>query len=67
MIRAEDMMETQKTKLAIDGGEKSFSGMTGSPERKIGVAEFFSIAERFGFDIVSTGPSLKIQRKEDNE
>lgn len=35
--------------LAIDGGEKAFAGMTGTPERKIGVAEFLSIAERFGF------------------
>ncbi len=44
-----DAIQRQKTKLAIDGGEKAFGAMTGRPERKVGVAEFLSIAERFGF------------------
>ncbi|MDA0990490.1 MAG: DegT/DnrJ/EryC1/StrS family aminotransferase, partial [Verrucomicrobia bacterium] len=39
----------QMSTLAIDGGEKAFPKMTGKSEPKIGVSEFFSIAERFGF------------------
>ena len=35
--------------LAVDGGPKAFAGRTGKAESKIGVEEFFSIAERFGF------------------
>lgn len=35
--------------LAIDGGPKAFSKMHGRKRPKIGVAEFMSIAERFGF------------------
>jgi dTDP-4-amino-4,6-dideoxygalactose transaminase len=40
---------TGSEKLAIDGGPKAFPGMQGKPEPKIGVEEFMSIAERFGF------------------
>lgn len=39
----------QKTKLALEGGEKAFPAMKGTPEPKVGVTEFLSIAERFGF------------------
>jgi 8-amino-3,8-dideoxy-alpha-D-manno-octulosonate transaminase len=35
--------------LALHGGPKAFERMTGRPEPKVGVAEFLSIAERFGF------------------
>ena len=35
--------------LAIDGGPQAFPGMSGQAQPKIGVAEFISIAERFGF------------------
>ena len=35
--------------LAINGGPKAFEGMTGKPQPKIGVAEFMSLARRFGF------------------
>lgn len=38
------------TPLAIDGGEKAFANMVGVAQPKIGVEEFLSIAERFGFD-----------------
>jgi len=59
--------------LAVNGGPKAFAGMTGRGEPKIGVAEFFSIAERFGFtpeamerirssvsdeDLMGAGPNL---------
>ncbi len=36
-------------KLAIDGGTKAFPGMKGKNQPKIGMEEFISIAERFGF------------------
>src|SRR5690348_14181541 len=36
--------------LAIDGGPKAFPGRTGEARPKIGVDEFFAIAERFGFN-----------------
>ncbi|MFH1570610.1 MAG: DegT/DnrJ/EryC1/StrS family aminotransferase [Gemmatimonadota bacterium] len=36
-------------RLAVDGGPPAFAGRTGRAEPKIGVAEFLSIAERFGF------------------
>lgn len=36
-------------KLAIEGGPKAFPAPTGKRKPKIGVEEFFSIAERFGF------------------
>ncbi len=36
-------------KLAIDGGPKAFAGMEGTKRPKIGVEEFMSVAERFGF------------------
>jgi len=35
--------------LAVDGGPKAMDQLTGQRQRKLGVAEFFSIAERFGF------------------
>ncbi len=35
--------------LAIDGGPKAFEGMTGKVRPKVGVEEFLSIAQRFGF------------------
>jgi len=41
-------MTTNKT-LAVDGGSKAFPKMTGTPQPKVGVEEFLSIAERFGF------------------
>ncbi len=41
-------MKTQD-QLAIHGGPSAFPAMTGQPQPKIGVAEFLSIAERFGF------------------
>lgn len=37
-------------KLAIDGGPKAFDRRTGRAEPKIGLEEFMSIAERFGFN-----------------
>ena len=40
--------------LAVNGGPKAFAGMTGKPQPKIGVEEFMSVAERFGF----TGEAL---------
>ncbi|HXF64547.1 MAG TPA: DegT/DnrJ/EryC1/StrS family aminotransferase [Caldilineaceae bacterium] len=47
-------METQtapvsQADLALYGGPKAFPQMEGRPQPKIGVAEFLSIAERFGF------------------
>jgi hypothetical protein len=36
-------------KLAINGGRKAFEAMTGKRQPKIGVEEFFSVAQRFGF------------------
>jgi dTDP-4-amino-4,6-dideoxygalactose transaminase len=36
-------------KLAIDGGKKAFPAMSGKPEPKVGMDDFMSIAERFGF------------------
>lgn len=38
-----------REQLAVNGGPKAFASMTGRPEPKVGVAEFLSIAERFGF------------------
>jgi len=35
--------------LAIDGGPKAFPKMTGKAQPKIGIEEFMSLAERFGF------------------
>ncbi len=42
-------MQKIVNELAINGGPKAFPGMTGTPEPKIGVEEFFSVVERFGF------------------
>ncbi len=40
--------------LAINGGPKAFAGMTGKVRPKVGIEEFLSLAERFGF----TGEAL---------
>ncbi len=42
-------MITTQSELAIDGGPKAVAEISGRPEPKIGVAEFISVAERFGF------------------
>ncbi len=42
-------MADSDSKLALHGGEKAFPGPSGRGQPKIGVAEFFAIAERFGF------------------
>jgi hypothetical protein len=42
-------MRTDAKTLAIDGGPKAFARATGVPQPKIGVEEFLSVAERFGF------------------
>ena len=62
-----------KQGLAVNGGPKAFPAMTGTAEPKVGVEEFLSIAERFGFtpealgrirsavsndDFVGGGPNL---------
>lgn len=39
----------ESAKLAVDGGPKAFEGRTGVAQPKVGVEEFMSIAERFGF------------------
>ncbi len=41
--------EAETTALAIDGGPKAFPKMTGKAQPKIGIEEFMSVAERFGF------------------
>jgi len=46
-------------RLAIEGGPKAFSKRTGKGQPKIGVDEFMSVAERFGF----TAKALKRIRK----
>ena len=44
------MIETKPdTALALHGGSPAFPGMVGQPQPKIGVEEFMSLAERFGF------------------
>jgi len=40
---------TTQDRLAIHGGPRAFAGRIGKAEPKIGVEEFLSIAERFGF------------------
>lgn len=40
---------SRQAKLAIDGGPKAFPKASGRPEPKIGIEEFMSVAERFGF------------------
>jgi len=59
--------------LAVNGGPKAFPGMTGKVRPKVGVEEFLSVAERFGFtpealarirsavsdgDFIGDGPNL---------
>ena len=41
--------ELTREALAIEGGPQAFPTPVGQPQPKIGVEEFFSIAERFGF------------------
>ena len=43
------MSAKNNSQLALNGGTAAFPAMTGQPEHKIGVEEFMSIAERFGF------------------
>ncbi|HMN30579.1 MAG TPA: DegT/DnrJ/EryC1/StrS family aminotransferase, partial [Caldilineaceae bacterium] len=43
------MTKTLEAKLALHGGPKAFAHMKGQAQPKIGVEEFLSIAERFGF------------------
>ncbi len=42
-------MKKKQQDLAISGGSKAFPKMTGKVQPKVGVAEFLSIADRFGF------------------
>jgi len=42
-------MKNSNTSLALAGGPKAFAQMTGQTKPKIGIEEFISIAERFGF------------------
>ncbi|MFN8442924.1 MAG: hypothetical protein U0175_19265 [Caldilineaceae bacterium] len=42
-------MTDSKSTLALQGGTKAFPQMSGNPQPKIGIEEFMSIAERFGF------------------
>lgn len=42
-------MTDSKSTLARQGGTKAFPQMSGNPQPKIGIEEFMSIAERFGF------------------
>ena len=41
--------ELTREALALAGGPQAFPAAIGQPQPKIGVEEFFSIAERFGF------------------
>ncbi len=43
------MTVAQREMLAIEGGAKAFERMTGKVRPKVGMEEFMSIAERFGF------------------
>ncbi|MHC4717185.1 MAG: DegT/DnrJ/EryC1/StrS family aminotransferase [Planctomycetota bacterium] len=45
-----DRQAGETARLAIDGGPKAFEATSGQSRPKLGVAEFLSIAERFGFD-----------------
>ena len=45
----------QQQTLAIDGGPKAFPKMQGTKRPKIGIEEFMSIAERFGFSPEALG------------
>lgn len=40
---------TVQETLALHGGPQAFGAAVGQPQPKLGVAEFFSLAERFGF------------------
>jgi 8-amino-3,8-dideoxy-alpha-D-manno-octulosonate transaminase len=43
------MLPSHSSTLALHGGPKAFPKMEGQPQPKIGIEEFISIAERFGF------------------
>lgn len=43
------MTTTTEATLALHGGPQAFPGMVGQPQPKIGVEEFMSLAQRFGF------------------
>ncbi len=43
------MTTTNQANLALHGGMPAFTGMSGQGQPKIGLEEFISIAERFGF------------------
>ena len=43
------MRPNEARQLAINGGPKAYEDPTGKVQPKIGVAEFLSIAKRFGF------------------
>lgn len=51
--------------LALQGGLKSVGAIEGKGEPKIGVEEFMSIAERFGFDKDTCASIEKIVRRSD--
>lgn len=66
-------MKIREAQLAIHGGPKAFARKTGKSQPKIGVEEFLSVAERFGFkpavlarlrrtlsdaDFIGKGPNL---------
>ena len=54
---ASDLSKTERPgerELAVNGGPKAFAAVTGKGQPKIGVEEFMSVAERFGF----TGEAL---------
>jgi len=67
------MIQQSAEQLAINGGPKAVEGFTGAFHPKVGVEEFLSIAERFGFtpeamqriqaavsddDFIGNGPNL---------
>jgi dTDP-4-amino-4,6-dideoxygalactose transaminase len=66
-------MGKESEQLAINGGPKAVARKTGKPQPKIGIEEFYSVAERFGFkpaalkrlrgavtdaDFIGNGPNL---------
>src|ERR1017187_8819097 len=50
MITLKSNKDAQPSPLAEAGGPKAFPRMTGTIQPKVGVEEFLSIAERFGFN-----------------
>ena len=57
--------QTEKQKLALQGGMKSVSRMEGRGKPKIGVEEFMSIAERFGLSAGTRRGIRALLEKED--